>query len=475
MLTVMQHDDNEIDARAAPRACGWGLRSRLAPGAAPIPTYLPEANAAARAVAEASGGTPYGTLLDPMLGIGATAHILGGAVIAASPGEGVVDTAASRVRHAGRRRARRPARARRQRGAVQHRGEPVAHHHRAGRARDGAALTRGQRPGARSGRARAYACRARRCAAANARSRAIERRSRCRAHESGRLVRDPCAPGTGAAQRALDRGDRTRAAPRHLGRQRQRGVEQPRRRRHLVDEPEVVRRHRVERRRSQHHRAWPRRADGTGEPLGATGARRDRRGDLDKSDPSGSPCTITRRSQASASSNPPASASPSMAATTTCGSAPSRSSAACVRASSAMPAAGEPAARAQGGERRETRDPDVGRPGERVGHGTPERLGAVGDLAEPEVRREHAGSRPVTTTPPMSGRASSREPELVEVGEHRGVEQVARGVVEAHDEQPRGAAVVGGDGVGRERAAQGGQVVSRSCRSWPRSSRTIGP
>ena len=91
VLTVMQHDDNEIALELRRGALGWGLRSRLAPGADPIPTYLPQASAAARAVAEASGGTPYSTLLDPVLGVGATAHILGGAVIAPSPDQGVVD------------------------------------------------------------------------------------------------------------------------------------------------------------------------------------------------------------------------------------------------------------------------------------------------------------------------------------------------------------------------------------------------
>jgi cholesterol oxidase len=92
VLTVMQHDDNEIALELRRGPLGWGLRSRLAPGADPIPTYLPQANAAARAVAQASGGTPYGTLLDPLLGIGATAHVLGGAVIAPTPADGVVDT-----------------------------------------------------------------------------------------------------------------------------------------------------------------------------------------------------------------------------------------------------------------------------------------------------------------------------------------------------------------------------------------------
>lgn len=93
VLTVMQHDDNELSLELRRGPLGWGLRSRLAPGADGIPTYLPQANAAARAVARASGGTAYGTFFDPLLGIGATAHILGGAVIGASPAEGVVDTA----------------------------------------------------------------------------------------------------------------------------------------------------------------------------------------------------------------------------------------------------------------------------------------------------------------------------------------------------------------------------------------------
>ncbi len=93
VLTVMQHDDNEISLQLRRGPLGWGLRSRLAPGTPPIPTYLPQANAAASAVARASGGTAYGTLLDPVLGVGSTAHILGGAVIAGSPAEGVVDSA----------------------------------------------------------------------------------------------------------------------------------------------------------------------------------------------------------------------------------------------------------------------------------------------------------------------------------------------------------------------------------------------
>jgi cholesterol oxidase len=93
VLTVMQHDDNELALELRRGAGGWRLHSRTAPGAPPIPTHLPQATAAARAVARASGGTPYGVVLETLLGIGATAHILGGATIAATPQDGVVDTA----------------------------------------------------------------------------------------------------------------------------------------------------------------------------------------------------------------------------------------------------------------------------------------------------------------------------------------------------------------------------------------------
>ncbi len=92
VLTVMQHDDNELSLELGRGVLGWRLRSRLERGAPAIPTYLPQANTAARAVAAASGGTAHGILLDPLLGIGATAHVLGGVVMAASPADGVVDS-----------------------------------------------------------------------------------------------------------------------------------------------------------------------------------------------------------------------------------------------------------------------------------------------------------------------------------------------------------------------------------------------
>ncbi|MEI2716125.1 MAG: GMC family oxidoreductase [Candidatus Nanopelagicales bacterium] len=52
---------------------------------------MPQADAAGAAVARASGGRAYTTVLESLLGIGATAHILGGAVMAPTADTGVVD------------------------------------------------------------------------------------------------------------------------------------------------------------------------------------------------------------------------------------------------------------------------------------------------------------------------------------------------------------------------------------------------
>jgi cholesterol oxidase len=80
MLTVMQHGDgaDSPSLRLAYRrsALGWRLRTELA-GAAPA-THLPVADDAARVLAAASGGAPFGSL-GALLGVGATAHLLGGA------------------------------------------------------------------------------------------------------------------------------------------------------------------------------------------------------------------------------------------------------------------------------------------------------------------------------------------------------------------------------------------------------------
>lgn len=92
VLTVMRPDDNQLELRYRKHRFGWSLSSRRPAGATAAPAYLPQAEAAGRAVARVSGGTSYTTLMETLLGIGATAHILGGAVIGSDPGSGVVDT-----------------------------------------------------------------------------------------------------------------------------------------------------------------------------------------------------------------------------------------------------------------------------------------------------------------------------------------------------------------------------------------------
>lgn len=92
VLTVMQHADNELSLTYARRPWGWSLGSTQVAGGAPVPKHLPQADAAGIALADVSGGEPYGTLLDTVMGMGATAHILGGAVIADDPAGGVIDS-----------------------------------------------------------------------------------------------------------------------------------------------------------------------------------------------------------------------------------------------------------------------------------------------------------------------------------------------------------------------------------------------
>lgn len=77
ILTVMQNADNEM----ALEWRGGRMRSRIPDGVPPVPVSLPQADAAGRAVAQASGGRAYTTLLESVFGVGATAHILGGAVL----------------------------------------------------------------------------------------------------------------------------------------------------------------------------------------------------------------------------------------------------------------------------------------------------------------------------------------------------------------------------------------------------------
>ncbi|WP_422736897.1 FAD-dependent oxidoreductase [Micromonospora sp. WMMD729] len=86
---VMQSVDNSLTTRW--RRGPWGRRLVAGPGhGTPSPTWIPAGNTATRLLAEEIGGTPGGSLTEPF-DIPVTAHILGGAVIGATPADGVVD------------------------------------------------------------------------------------------------------------------------------------------------------------------------------------------------------------------------------------------------------------------------------------------------------------------------------------------------------------------------------------------------
>ena len=96
MLTVMQHDDPTsgvetptLTLRYRKGPLGWMLGTSVPEGGRAPDTFLPAANDAGRAVARASGGTVYGSI-GALLGVGATAHILGGARLGTDPTTSVV-------------------------------------------------------------------------------------------------------------------------------------------------------------------------------------------------------------------------------------------------------------------------------------------------------------------------------------------------------------------------------------------------
>ncbi|GAB3858216.1 hypothetical protein GCM10029963_57560 [Micromonospora andamanensis] len=86
---VMQSADNSITLRL--RRGPLGRRLVSGPGhGTPNPTWIPAGNEAVRLLAEEIDGTPGGALTEPF-DIPVTAHILGGAVIGATPADGVID------------------------------------------------------------------------------------------------------------------------------------------------------------------------------------------------------------------------------------------------------------------------------------------------------------------------------------------------------------------------------------------------
>jgi cholesterol oxidase len=90
VLLVMQPVESWMRLRLARRAGVEVLRSEDAHGPPP-PAYLPIAHRTARRLADRVGGTPGNLLLEVLGNRSTTAHILGGAVMAAGPAQGVCD------------------------------------------------------------------------------------------------------------------------------------------------------------------------------------------------------------------------------------------------------------------------------------------------------------------------------------------------------------------------------------------------
>jgi cholesterol oxidase len=130
IMLVMQTLDNAIALRPhkGPFGTFW-LKTEQDPER-PNPTFIPIANKAAEWFAKRTGGIAQSSVTEALFNIPTTAHILGGAVIAPDPEQGVVD---ARQRVFGYRE---PARLRRLGDPRERRRQPVADDHRAGRARD---------------------------------------------------------------------------------------------------------------------------------------------------------------------------------------------------------------------------------------------------------------------------------------------------------------------------------------------------
>ena len=88
LFTVMQSTDSSL--RLRPTRPGGRLNTEVGDGDPPQ-SYLPVANRVAEAAAAVMGGYAQSSVFESLLGTPSTAHILGGAVIAAGPDAGVVD------------------------------------------------------------------------------------------------------------------------------------------------------------------------------------------------------------------------------------------------------------------------------------------------------------------------------------------------------------------------------------------------
>ncbi len=92
MMLVMQARDNAIKFRVKKRPFGRGYRLVTEPDQArPAPTYLDVGHRAAKWVAEQTGGIAQSSIFEAFGNRPMTAHVLGGAVIGADDGRGVIN------------------------------------------------------------------------------------------------------------------------------------------------------------------------------------------------------------------------------------------------------------------------------------------------------------------------------------------------------------------------------------------------
>jgi cholesterol oxidase len=91
IVLVMQSLDNAISLRARPGRNGRVRLTTEQDPERPNPTFIAVANEFAEWLAERTGGIAQSSIMEAAANIPSTAHILGGAVIGADPGAGVVD------------------------------------------------------------------------------------------------------------------------------------------------------------------------------------------------------------------------------------------------------------------------------------------------------------------------------------------------------------------------------------------------
>lgn len=93
VLTVMQQADNQLRlvyGRSILNGFRKALKTELSIGER-SPSYIPLANHAAQSFAKVSGGIAQNNMVESVANLSVTAHLLGGAVMAENPSQGVID------------------------------------------------------------------------------------------------------------------------------------------------------------------------------------------------------------------------------------------------------------------------------------------------------------------------------------------------------------------------------------------------